>query len=339
MGLDISGILVANKVKLDDFKGRAIALDGYNVLYQFLSSIRGPDGTPLMDDKGRVTSHLSGALYRTANLLEMGIKPIFVFDGKPHYLKKSTLAERRARKEKAKIEWDEALAEGDMEKARTKAQQTSKLTREMVGEAIKLLEFMGVPHITAPQEGEAQASYMTMKGDVYAAGSQDFDSMLFGTPLLVRNLTLSGRRKMPRRQVYVTVEPETIDLQASLDALGITREQLVDIGVLMGTDFNEGIKGIGPKKGLKLVKEFGSGEEVIKQKKFDVPSFDAVRKIFLEPEVTDDYEMKWNDPDLDKIMEFMCEDYGFSKPRIESILGKMETAKKARSQQSLDQWF
>ena len=179
MGLDISGIMVANKVKLDDYKGKAIALDGYNVLYQFLSSIRGPDGTPLQDDKGRITSHLSGALYRTASLLEMGIKPIYVFDGKPHYLKSSTLAERRARKEKAKIQWDEALAEGDMEKARTKAQQTSKLTRDMVDEAIVLLNHMGVPTLKAPEEGEAQASYMALKGDVHASGSQDFDSLLF----------------------------------------------------------------------------------------------------------------------------------------------------------------
>ncbi len=339
MGLDISGIMAANKVKLDDYKGRAIALDGYNVLYQFLSSIRGRDGTPLQDERGRVTSHLSGALYRTANLLELGIKPIYVFDGKPHPLKSSTLAERRARKEKAKIEWDEALAEGDMEKARTKAQQTSRLTRDMVDEAIILLNHMGVPTLKALEEGEAQASYMALKGDVHASGSQDFDSLLFGTPLLVRNMTLSGRRKMPRRQVYVTIEPEEISLQAALDALEINREQLVDLGVLMGTDFNDGVRGIGPKKALKLVREFGSGEEAIRKKNLDVPGFEAVRKIFLEPKVTDDYTLEWHDPDNDKIIEFMCEEYGFSRNRVDSILGKLDNAKKARSQQSLDQWF
>ncbi len=338
MGLDISGIMTASTAKLDDFKGKAIAIDGYNVLYQFLSSIRQRDGTPLMDEEGRITSHLSGAFYRTASIMEVGIKPIFVFDGKPHHLKKQTLDMRRMRKEKAQVEWEEALAEGDMERARTKAQQTSKLTRDMVNEAIVLLGYMGVPNLWAPEDGEAQASYMAQKGDVYAAASQDFDSLLFGAPLLIRNMTLSGRRKMPRRQVYVTVEPETIDLDAALKVLDITREQLVDIGVLMGTDFNEGVKGIGPKKGLKLVKEFGSGAEAIKQKKLDVPSFDAVRKIFLEPNITDDYPMEWHDPDTEKIEEFMCEKYGFSKTRIGSILEKLDAAKKARSQMSLDSW-
>ncbi|MDD4307354.1 MAG: flap endonuclease-1, partial [Thermoplasmata archaeon] len=260
MGIDLSDIVEPRPAALKDFKGRAVAIDGYNALYQFLSSIRQADGTPLMDSKGRITSHLSGTFQRTANLLEQGIRPVYVFDGAPNPMKAQTLRERRQRKEKAQAEWDEALEAGDMEVARMKAQQTSRLTKDMAQQAKDLLEYMGVPCVDAPQDGEAQASYMAAKGDVFAAASQDYDSLLFGAPVLVRNMTLSGRRKMPRRNVYVDVVPETLKLSEVLGALGITREQLVDIGVLMGTDFNDGVRGIGPKKGLKLIAEFGSGE-------------------------------------------------------------------------------
>ncbi|MCK5396630.1 MAG: flap endonuclease-1 [Thermoplasmata archaeon] len=339
MGLDISGILEAKPCQLKDLKGKAIAIDGYNSLYQFLSSIRQRDGTPLMDSKMRVTSHLSGAFQRTASLLEVGIKPIYVFDGKPNPLKASTLADRRQRKEIAKEQWREALEAGDMETARTKAQQTSKLTREMVSQAKDLFDLMGVPWVDAPEEGEAQASHMARNGDVYAAGSQDFDSMLFGTPILIRNMTLAGRRKMPRRNVYIDVVPEIITLEGSLNALGINLEQLVDIGVIMGTDFNDGVKGIGPKKGLKLVKEHGSGEAVIKAMDLDVPGFQNVRKVFLEPNVTDDYEVEWKTMDPGAIEDLLCDDYEFSRPRIQSTLGKIADGEKARSQKSLDAWF
>jgi len=339
MGIDFSGIVEARPCQLKDFKGRAIAIDGYNSLYQFLSSIRQRDGTPLMDSKMRVTSHLSGAFQRTASLLEVGIRPVYVFDGKPNPLKAGTLASRRQRKEIAKEQWQEALEAGDMETARTKAQQTSKLTREMVGQAKKLFDYMGVPWVDAPEEGEAQASHMAKKGDAYAAGSQDFDALLFGTPILVRNMTLAGRRKMPRRQVYVDVVPEILTLDDTLAALDITLEQLVDIGVMMGTDFNEGVKGIGPKKGLKLIKEFGSGEAAIEAKELDVPGFQNVRKVFLEPNVTDDYELEWKSMDPGAIEDMLCDDYEFSRPRIQSTLGKIADGEKSRSQKSLDAWF
>ena len=339
MGLDISGIVKAKPCQLKDFKGKAIAIDGYNSLYQFLSSIRQRDGTPLMDTKMRVTSHLSGAFQRTASLLETGIKPVYVFDGKPNPLKAGTLADRRQRKEIAKEQWREALEAGDMEAARTKAQQTSKLTKEMVGQAKLLFDYMGVPWVDAPEEGEAQASHMARKGDVYAAGSQDFDSLLFGAPLLVRNMTLAGRRKMPRRNVYIDVVPEIITLEETLDAIGINLEQLVDIGVIMGTDFNEGVKGIGPKKGLKIVKEHGSGEAAIEAMNLDVPGFNNIRNVFLKPNVEDDYTLEWKTMDPGKIEDYLCDDFEFSRPRIQSTLEKIAQGEKARSQQSLDAWF
>jgi flap endonuclease-1 len=339
MGIDLSDIVQAAPCALKDFKGRAIAIDGYNALYQFLSSIRQADGTPLMDSRGRITSHLSGTFQRTANLLEQGIRPVYVFDGAPNPMKAQTLRERRQRKEKAQAEWDEALEAGDMETARVKAQQTSRLTKDMAQQAKDLLDYMGVPWVDAPQDGEAQASYMAGKGDVYAAASQDYDSLLFGAPILVRNMTLSGRRKMPRRNVYVDVVPELLRLGDVLSSLGITREQLVDLGVIMGTDFNDGVKGIGPKKGLKLIKEYGSGEAAIKEKKLDVPAFHNVRKIFLEPKVTDEYKLEWKAMDREKVEKLLCDDFEFSSQRLQSTLDKISEGQKARAQKSLDSWF
>jgi flap endonuclease-1 len=339
MGVDISDIVGGSTCTLDELKGRKIAIDGYNTLYQFLSSIRQPDGTPLMDSKGRVTSHLSGTFQRTANLLEAGIRPVFVFDGKPNPLKLGTLRLRKERKEKAREQWKEALEKGDLETARVKAQQTSKLTKDMVVQAVELLDHMGVPSIDAPEEGEAQASYMAARGDVYAASSQDFDSLLFGAPRLVRNLTLAGRRKMPRRDVYVDVVPEILTLEEVLSKLGLNREQLVDLCVLVGTDFNDGIKGIGPKKALKLLKEHGSGEEAVKSKQLDVPGFMNVRKIFLDPNVTDEYALQWSPMDREKVEELLCEKHDFSRTRIQSTIGKIADGEKKRAQKSLDSWF
>jgi flap endonuclease-1 len=339
MGVDISDIVQGKRCNLTDFKGRAVAIDGYNTLYQFLSSIRQPDGTPLMDSKGRVTSHLSGTLQRTANLLEAGIRPVFVFDGKPNPLKMGTLSLRKERKEKAREQWKEALEKGDLETARIKAQQTSKLTKDMVAQAVELLGYMGVPCVEAPEDGEAQASHMALKGDVYAACSQDFDSLLFGAPTLIRNLTMAGRRKLPRRDVYVDVVPELLLLKDALAALNIDLEQLIDLCVLIGTDFNDGVKGIGPKKALKLVQEHGSGERAIKQKNLDIPSFQAVREIFLKPNVTNDYKLRWTTMNREKIEDFLCGGFDFSKTRIQSTLDKISEGDKTRAQSSLDKWF
>lgn len=339
MGIDLSDIVEPRQCSLKDLKGRAVAIDGYNALYQFLSSIRQVDGTPLTDSKGRVTSHLSGTFHRTANLLEVGIRPVYVFDGKPNPFKANTLRERRQRKELAQAQWDEALEAGDMETARIKAQQTSRLTRDMVAQAKDLLKLMGVPCVDAPEEGEAQASHMALRGQVYAAASQDYDSLLFGTPILVRNLTLSGRRKLPRRNVYVDVVPEILKLEDVLAALGITRGQLVDMGVLMGTDFNAGVKGIGPKKALKLVKDLGSGEAAIREKGLDVPGFANIREIFMNPHVDDCPAPEWRSLDRAGVESMLCGEFEFSQQRLQATLDKVEEGQKSRAQRSLDSWF
>jgi flap endonuclease-1 len=200
---------------------------------------------------------------------------------------------------------------------------------------------MGIPVVQAPEEGEAQAAYMAMKGGVWAASSQDFDSLLFGTPRLVRNLTLTGRRKMPGRNDYKTVSIEVVELSRVLHELSLTREQLIDLCVLMGTDYNSGISGIGPKKALKLIREHGNIESALGSIGGDIPRYEAVRRIFLEYEKTDDYRLDWKPPDKEKVMEFLCEQHDFSRSRVEGALSRIEERQKEEraqmhSQSSLD---
>ena len=339
MGVDIGDLFRWEKISFDDLRDRILAIDAHNVLYQFLSSIRQRDGTPLKDSKGQITSHLSGLFHRTANMIEAKIRPVYVFDGKPHPLKAKTLEERRKRKEQAEKEWKEALKAGDLEKARSKAQQTSRLTDEMIDQSKELLEALGIPFIQAPGEGEAQASIMVKKGDAFAVGSQDYDCLLVGSPVLIRNLTSSGRRKLPGKEAYAKVFPRQIRLKSNLKTLGITHKQLVDMAILIGTDFNDGIWGIGPKKSLKLIKKNGNIENVIATiDSENAPSSEEIkeiRKIFLKPDVIDDYELVWNAPNSEKVIKILCDNHHFSKERVEPLLNKFENIDQMMKQKTL----
>ena len=336
MGVDLKPLIVAKQISLHDLKGKVVAIDAYNAMHQFLSIIRQRDGTPLKDSKGRITSHLSGLLYRTANLVEEGIKPVYVFDGKPHPLKLKTLEERKAVREEAKEEWIKALEAGDLEEAFKKAVRTSSIDKEKVEEAKKLLDALGIPYVDAKSEGEAQAAYMNARGDVDMVASQDYDALLFGSPLLVRNLAITGKRKLPDKQIYVEVMPEEIELQKVLEKNGITREQLVDIAILIGTDFNEGIKGIGPKKALQLIKEYKSLERLIEFKKIpEIENYEEIRKIFLEPEVNENYELEWREVDENRVIDLLCNEHQFSEDRVKNALEKYKKFAKSFKQKSL----
>jgi len=339
MGLNLGDIVKATPRKLEDFRGKVVAVDAFNTLYQFLAIIRQPDGTPLMDRHGEVTSHLSGLLYRTANLMQSGINPVFVFDGEPPKLKARTIKKRAEVKQRAEREWKEALEEGDLPKAKSKAMQTSRLTQEMVVQSKRLIDLMGLPMVQAPGEGEAQASVMAAKGDVFAAASQDYDSLLFGAPTLIRNLTVTGRRKLPRKNVYIDVEPEQVELDSTLGSLGITREQLIDLGLLIGTDFNEGIRGIGPKKALNLIKECGTLEKATEKLGVQIEDATEIREIFLTPPTETDYSLQWRDVDIDGVKRLLCEEHDFSEDRVTVAIEKMSEAARGRRQRSLDQWF
>ena len=343
MGVNLRKLVPKTKVDLKSLSGKSIAIDAYNALYQFLAIIRQPDGTPLKDSFGRITSHLSGLFYRTTNLVVMGIKVVYVFDGVPPTLKEVEIKRRAKVKEEALVKYERALQEGRMEEARTYAQMTSRLKDYMAEDSKRLLTQMGVPWIQAPSEGEAQAAYLAKKGDTNYCASQDYDSLLFGASMLVRNVTISGRRKLPRKPVYVEVVPEIIELDQVLKELNITREQLIDVGILVGTDFNpEGVKGIGPKTALKLIKQHGNLEKLLptlKEAEFPVEP-QRIREIFLNPKVTDNYKLTWKEPDIEGVVNFLCRERDFSEKRVRKALKKMtEGLRKAKGKVTLETWF
>lgn len=336
MGVDLGDLIKREEIELHELANCIIAIDAHNTLYQFLSIIRQPNGTPLMNSKGRITSHLSGLIYRTTNLMEMGIKPVFVFDGKPPEFKQIALEERSLIKQKAEAAWMEAKAYGI--EGFKYAQAASRLTQEMIEEAKTLLKYLGIPVVQAPSEGEAQASYIVLNGDADFTASQDYDSLLFGSPKLVRNLTITGKRKLPSKNIYVDVKPERIELQEVLKELEITREQLIEIGILIGTDYNQGIKGIGPKKALKLIKKHGSIEGVLGELNQSIANWREIKEFFLNPQVTSDYEIRFNPPDSRGIKHFLCEEHSFSGERIDKILERLSLLRETFKQRTLNQW-
>jgi len=339
MGVDIGELLEREEVELEYFSGKVIAIDALNTLYQFIATIRQPDGTPLKDSQGRITSHLSGILYRVSNMVGEGIKPVFVFDGKPPDFKREEIEERRRIREEAEEKWRRALERGDVEEARKYAQASAKVDEYVIESAKTLLRLMGIPIVQAPSEGEAQAAYMAKKGDADFTGSQDYDSLLFGSPKLARNLAVTGRRKVPRKNVYVEIKPEIIELEKNLKRLGITREQLIDIALLIGTDYNEGVEGIGVKKAYKYVKNYGNVFKVLKVLKVEPKEpIEEIREFFLNPPVTDDYELEFRRPDEEGILEFLCEEHDFSRERVEKAIEKLKSGLKA-TQATLERWF
>ncbi|RLF03208.1 MAG: flap endonuclease-1 [Thermoprotei archaeon] len=344
MGVNLRDLITTKReLSLEELRGKIIAIDAYNALYQFLAIIRQPNGTPLMDSMGRITSHLNGLLYRTVNFLEYGIKPVYVFDGKPPEVKKMEILKRMKHKEEALKKYEEALRRGDLKAAKMYAQQTSKLTEDMVNDAKRLLDLLGIPWVQAPSEGEAQAAYLVIKGDAWATASQDYDSLLYGAPRLVRNLTISGKRKLPRKDVYIEVRPELIILSDVLKDLGITREQLIDIAILIGTDYNpEGVPGVGSKKALKIIREFKSLQNALKVLPKEVFLVDPqeIKKLFLKPEVTDKYELEWREPNVEGVISFLCGEHDFSRGRVENALRRaVKAVRELRIQTSLDAWF
>ena len=324
MGVLLTPIIIKQSLTLEDLRGKRLAVDANGELYQFLALIRLRDGSPLRDSHGRITSHLSGLFYRTTRLMaDYAPELVFVFDGKPPDLKFAEIARRRSIKERYDSEHAAALESGDLAKAYSKATMTSRLTREMAEEARELLRLMGLPIVLAPSEGEAQASHMAAKESVWAAASKDYDCLLFGAPRLLRILTISGKEFLPSKGAFRAITPELIETAALLQQYAITREQLIDIAILIGTDFNEGVKGIGPKKALKLVTEFGSIERLPSEIQVALGAgVEEIRQIFLNPHVIDGYDIEFRQPDFDGIIKFLCEEREFSRERVEAALDR-----------------
>jgi flap endonuclease-1 len=340
MGLNLKDLVIRDKTTLEAFSNKVIAIDAYNAIYQFLASIRGPDGLQLTDSEGRITSHLSGLLYRNVNFLSLGIKPVYVFDGKPPSLKTAEIERRKQIKKDATVKYEKAISEGNLEDARKFAQQTTSMKDGMVKESKEFLTHFGIPYIEAPSEGEATAAHLTNTGQAYASASQDYDSILCGAKKLVRNFTSSGRRKIPNRNTYIDVVPEIIEMQKTLESIQMSREELIDVGILIGTDFNpNGFERIGPKTALKLIKQHKRLEDIPQiQEQLNEIEFEQIRKIFLNPEVAKVEEIKFNEVNYEGIVSYLVKERSFSEDRIQSTLNRLKKALEKKSQ-NLDQWF
>jgi len=325
MGINISQIIPKKDISLDDLKNKKLAVDASQMLYQFLSSIRQPDGTPLMDSNENITSHLMGISTRIPNLMEKKLKLAFVFDGKPPLLKIHEKEKREHRKQLAEERLEKAKEEGDEESMLRYSKQTSRLSFKMSDEAKELIKAFGLPVIQAPSEAEAQCSFMAEKEDVYAVVSTDHDCLLYNAPRLIKNLTISQRRKI--RNTYVTTNPELIELKQVLNELNINQDQLIVMAIMIGTDYNLGIKGIGPKTALKLVKQNKNFDNLFKELK---PDFDwkKIYATFKSMPIIKDYQLKWSEINEDKIKKILVDRHDFSEERVDRMLERVTKKKK-----------
>lgn len=328
MGVLLTPILKKEQTSFKALYGKSFAIDAGIELHQFLALIRKRDGTLFTDRQGKVTSHLIGLLTRTSRLvIEYKFHISFVFDGRPNPLKKSTIEARRKVQQRAQAEYAQAVAAKDYSRAWSKVVMTGRVTGEILADAKRLLSLMGIPWLDALEDAEAQASFMAAKGDVWAVGSKDYDCLLYGAPILARYLTLTGREYLPSKGTSRPLIPELVKLSDNLEALGIGRHQLVDVALLVGTDFNEGVKGIGPKKALGLIQRYASAENLPEDIREKLPqNLEEVRDIFLNPRVLKEYSLKAPRPDPDGIIRFLSEERGFSRDRVARIASRLVEA-------------
>ncbi len=344
MGTDIKDLTVRHEIEFEDLKGKKLVVDSMNVIFQFLSSIRQRDGSLLTDSKGRTTSHLIGLFSRMTRLRRMGIELAFVFDGKKPELKKKEVERRIELKKQAQVEYEIAKERQDVATMKKYAARTSMLTREMIDESKELLDALGFPVIQAPSEGEAQAAFMVKQGDFYAEVSQDYDCLLFGVPRMVQNLTISERKKTKNKLSYEKVRPVIVELKETLEKNELTQDQLIVIGILVGTDFNiGGIKGIGPHKAIKLVqkhgKDFDALFEEVEWDTFFAFGWKEVFDVIKHMPVTKDYKLKWKPVDRDTVLRLLVEKHEFSRERVEKTLDELQEEDKKGKQKGLGDFF
>lgn len=323
-------------IELPQLVGRKVAIDASTSLYQFLIAVR-QDGQTLATSEGQTTSHLIGLLYRTVNMVENGLKPIYVFDGKPPVLKGGELDKRREKRQKAQEDLKRAEEEGKMEEITKQMKRLTKVTPEINEQAKRLLELMGIPHMTAPCEAEAQCAQLAKEGRVWAAASQDMDTLLFGTPVLLRNLTVPAARKLPIEEIH---------LEELLEGMGMTERQLVDMGIMLGSDYCDSVRGVGPKSAYDHIKQHGSIEAIIEkvekvQKNVteDWP-YQAARELFEDPDVLKDQaEFVWEKPDTEGLVKFLVEEMEFNEQRVRSAAAKLMKASGKGQQVRMDSFF
>ncbi len=327
MGVPLASLIKGVPIELEDLRGRKIAVDAFNTIYQFITVIRDRmTGLPLMDSKGRMTSHLSGLFYRTTKFLEAGIRPIYVFDGEPPAWKRATLAARAEVRKEAHEKWQKKVEEGAApEEILRAAKGAARLTGEMTEQGKTLLGLMGVPWVQAPSEGEAQAAWMCRQELAYSVASQDWDSLLFGSPRLIRNLTIAGKRRIPAKEAVFEVSPEALELKAVLAGLGVTQEQLITLAMLIGTDYNPGgVRGIGPKTALKIVKEEKTLQKIIaratQKSPWTGPEPAELLGFFLNPPHDEKALPQQSTLKKEQLRAFMVDDFEFSTERIDKAI-------------------
>lgn len=337
MGVNLAPIIVKEKVSLNHLRGKSLAVDANNMLYQFLSVIRLDYGVPLQDSTGKPTSHLGGLMFRSTRLIcDYDMKLVFVFDGEPPKLKSEELSRRSIIRFSAEKEWENAVASGDREKAFSKAVMSTRLTREMIDDAKKTLQLLGIPYIDAPSEAEAQAAHMAEMGRVWAANSRDYDTLLFGAPRLSRYVTLSGSEYLPSKRITRKLVPEVIHLNKVLETLGLNQDELIDLALLIGTDYNIGVKGVGPKTALKLIREHHRLEKLPDSIRSQLPgNYEEVRRLFKEPKVRDDYSTNFTNINENGLYSFLVEDRGYSRDRVTTIVERMKRFYSTRKQMGL----
>lgn len=334
MGLQIGDIVPRKQIEFKELNGKTLAVDAFNAIYQFLTSIRQPDGTPLMDSQRKITSHLSGLFYRNIALINEGIKLIYVFDGEYHVLKGKTHELRKEAKEAAQDNFRTALEEEDIESMKKYSRGFAKLDSNMIVESKELLEALGVAVIQAPGEGEMQCAEIVKSGQAYAVASQDYDALAVGASRLIQNVTLSRTRRTPSGFVYIA--PEVLEYEQVLNNLGIDSDQLICLAILVGTDFNPGgVKGIGPKKALVLVKERKYPVQIFKaiEERLDF-NWQQIFEIFKKPNVIRE-KVIFPKMDAKKIIEILVNRHDFSLERVQKQLDKIQGAKKQQAQQKL----
>ncbi|KAI0448201.1 DNA-repair protein rad2 [Xylaria telfairii] len=311
-------------------------------IYSFLIAVRS-DGQQLMNESGDTTSHLMGMFYRTLRMVDNGIKPLYVFDGAPPKLKSGELAKRFQRKAEANEDLEEAKETGTAEDVEKFSRRTVRVTREHNAECQQLLKLMGIPYIVAPTEAEAQCAVLARAGKVYAAASEDMDTLCFDSPILLRHLTFSEQRKEPIQEISV---------DRALEGLRMDRKQFVDLCILLGCDYLDPIPKVGPTTALKLIREHGTLEKVVEfiqndpKHKYTVPEdwpFADARALFFEPDVrkADDplCDFKWEKPDIDGLVKFLCTDKGFNEDRVRGGAARLEKASKSSQQARLEGFF
>ncbi|EDV25984.1 uncharacterized protein TRIADDRAFT_24563 [Trichoplax adhaerens] len=324
-----------NEIK--NYFGRKVAIDASMSIYQFLIAVRS-DGNVLTNEAGETTSHLMGLFYRTIRMMENGIKPVYVFDGKPPRLKSGELARRQERREEAQKQASEAEKEGDADNIDKFTRRTVRMTPEHCEEGKKLLKLMGVPVVQAPCEAESQCAALVKAGKVYATGTEDMDALTFGSNVMLRHLTFSEARKMPIQEFH---------LKNALQELNFSMEQFIDLCILLGCDYCDSIKGVGPKRAVGLIEKYKSIEDIVKNissEKFTVPEnwpYKDARMLFLNPDVEkcEDMELKWTEPDADELVKFLVEEKGFSEDRIRRGVEKISKARGTSTQGRLDSFF